>query len=70
VVSAKQLEQVRRRALEVEAAESALRAAIAVASESGASLREIALVAGRSHEHVRKIINEQEGTKHETQHHP
>jgi transposase len=60
VVSAKQLEQVRRLASRVEAAESALRAAIVVAGKGGASLREVAKAAGRSHEFVRKVINKQE----------
>jgi hypothetical protein len=56
----KQLEQVRRQAAKVASAESALRAAIVVAGKGGASLRQIAEAAGRSHEFVRKVIQAKE----------
>jgi predicted transcriptional regulator len=54
------LRRVERAARRIFAAQLTLEAAIVAASRAGESLREIAKAAGRSHEHVRKVINKQE----------
>jgi predicted transcriptional regulator len=54
------LRKVERAARRILAAQLTLEAAIVAASRAGESLREIAKAAGRSHEHVRKVIQSKE----------